>query len=182
MNNKYDQKEESVIEGAFRLRDEGRRLSHIIEKFPDYRSEVREIFGIVAFIKENEDKVSAPKNILKTLLSKLPDNFKIQSATIITRESIPSNRLSSPIEELNENSNELPIFESESISGISISKWKVTIPIIIVLIILGLFLMQKDSTEKNTAQNITSTSSPQELNSSMLTGSINDALPSMGQQ
>ena len=51
MNNNYDQKEELVIEKAFRMRDEGRRLSHLVEKFPEYKEEIREIFGVAAFIK-----------------------------------------------------------------------------------------------------------------------------------
>lgn len=180
MNNNYDQKERLVIEKSFRMRDEGSRLSNVIEKFPEYKAEIREIFGIGAFIKENKDKISAPKNILKTILSKLPDNFRFERMTESRDEPAFGNHIALANESLSESSAELPIFESESIPIIGNSKWKVAVPIIILFIILGIFLMRKDSTEKNTAEN-TSTST-QEMNASMLTGSINDALPSIGQE
>ncbi|MBM2818297.1 MAG: hypothetical protein HW401_887, partial [Parcubacteria group bacterium] len=58
MNSSLDQKKISVIEDALKLKDEGKRLSFIIAKFPQYESEIREIFGTVVFIKENKDKVA----------------------------------------------------------------------------------------------------------------------------
>lgn len=179
MSDKYGRKEESVIEGAFRLRDEGKRPSHIIEKFSDYQAEIREIFGIVSFIKENEDRVSAPKNILKTLLSRLPDDSKTHAVLFYKDRLAIDNRAPFKKEEdFKEDDDKLPIFESDK--AFTASKWKVAIPIIIALIILGLFLTRKDSTRINTAENNSLDS--RELNPSSITGSINDALPAIGQE
>ena len=61
------------------LRDKGKRISYIVDKFPGYELDIREHFGIVAFLKGISDKVTAPKNVLKIIISKIPDNSTVQT-------------------------------------------------------------------------------------------------------
>ncbi|MBU6431495.1 hypothetical protein KGQ29_03920 [Patescibacteria group bacterium] len=146
MNGNVDQKKISVIEDALKLKDEGRRLSSIVEKFPDYESEIREVFGTAAFIMENEDRIFAPKNILKTILSKMADNMSHAKA-------IP--RLNKEIAE--ESKNSFPIMEAfeegdaslESENSLMFRKWKIIIPVIILAIITGIILLRSGSRVKS---------------------------------
>ena len=143
MNSNLDQKKVSVIEDALKMKDEGKRLSFIIAKFPDYESEIREIFGTVVFIKENKDKVTAPKNILKTLLSKIPESPAAQPATRFKKEIARENNAYTPSvrdDEVSDRDDPLMEIESGKIFG----KWKIIIPVVILAIVTAVIWLRSD--------------------------------------
>lgn len=144
MNRNLDPKKESALEEALKLKDEGKRLPYIIAKFPDYESEIREIFGIVAFIRENDNKVSAPKNILKTLLSKMTDNSSnpsFQPKTHFKKEIVRENNFYIPTEEETEKEevgDEVP----DQGSNLYFGKWKIIMPVAILAIVMAVILLR----------------------------------------
>lgn len=140
MDRNLDQKKVSAIEEALKLKDEGKRLSYIIAKFPDYESEIREVFGIVVFIRENEDKVSAPKNILKTLLSKMTDNSPLEPEARFRKEAERENNIYISLEEDEEVPDEAP----DTGNSLSFSKWKIIIPVAILAIVMAFLLLRSD--------------------------------------
>ncbi len=167
MNSNLGQNKMSVIEEALKFKDEGKRLSYIIEKFPDYESEIREVFGTVAFIKENDVEISAPKNILKTLLSKMTDNSLVQPETYFKKEiERVSNNVYVPVAESDEDTGD----DGSSISSennIMFSKWKIIIPMIILAVVMGIILLRSGSRAKNEIinKNIESSQNLDRLNS-----------------
>lgn len=163
MNGNFNQKKESVIEEALKLKDEGKRLSYIVKEFPNYESEVREVFGMVAFIRENADKIIAPKNILKTLLSKMPDDSPSQVASRPQKEIARENNIHGSIAEGGEDSDASPKTENNLMFG----KWKIIIPVIILAIAMGVMLLRSDSRTKDEIinENIETTQNLDELNS-----------------
>lgn len=176
MNGNLDQKKEYLVEEALKLKDEGRRLPYIIEKFPDYESEIREIFGTVAFIRENDNKVSAPKNILKTLLSKMTGNSGAQSSPRLRREIDDENSAFVPITKNDEeawNNVSSIILENNTIFG----KWKIIIPVIILAIAMGVMLLRSDSRTKDEIinENIETTQNSEESNSVPNTNDISSS-------
>ena len=86
MNDNFNQNKMSDIEEALKLKDEGKRLPYIIKKFPNCESEIREVFGTVAFLKENAEKIGAPVNVFKTLLSKMPGNSSVRLETHLKKD------------------------------------------------------------------------------------------------
>lgn len=173
MNGNLNQKKESVIEEALKLKDEGKRLSYIIEKFPDYESEIREVFGTVAFVMENTDKLIAPKNILKTLLSKMPDNSPAQSASRPQKEIAQENNARGLMMEDEEDNDMFPETENNLIFG----KWKIIIPVIILAIAMVVMLLRSDSRTKDEIinENIETTQNSDELNSVSNPGDISSS-------
>ena len=148
MNSNLDQKKVSVIEDALKMKEEGRRLSFIIAKFPDYESEIREIFGTVVFIKENKDKVKAPINILKTILSKIPESPPARPGTVFKKESTREINRQPAFAEDDEDisyGDSLIINEDNKI----FDKWKVIIPVIILAVVMGVLLLRSDSKTNN---------------------------------
>lgn len=152
MNSSLDQKKASVIEESFHLKDEGMRLSFIIEKFPDYEMEIREIFGTVVFIKENNDKINASKNILKTLLSKIPESSRVQPLQSFSpkeKEVFKRDNIYVKNEE-ESGGDEGDNLSSENLDNNSIlNKWKIIAPVIVLAIVMGIVLLRSDSRIKN---------------------------------
>ncbi|MDE1988448.1 MAG: hypothetical protein KGJ58_03890 [Patescibacteria group bacterium] len=139
MNGNFDQKKISVIEDALKLKDEGRRLSYIVEKFPDYESEIREVFGTAAFIMENKDKVFVSKNILKTILSKMADDKpRTQVIPRLNKEITRESKDSSPRMELLEEGD----IQLESENSLMFKKWRIIMFVIILAIITGIILLR----------------------------------------
>lgn len=173
MNGNLNQKKESVIEEALKLKDEGKRLSYIIEKFPDYESEIREVFGTAAFVMENTDKVIAPKNILKTLLSKMPDNSPAQFAARPQKEIAQENNVRGLVMEDEEDNDAA----TETENNLAFGKWKIIIPVIILAIAMGVMLLRSDSRTKNEIinENIETTQNSDGLNSVSNTGDISSS-------
>lgn len=173
MNGNFNQKKESVIEEALKLKDEGKRLSYIVKEFPDYESEIREVFGTVAFIRENADKIIAPKNILKTLLSKMPDDSPAQATPRPQKEIAQENNIHGSIAEGAEDSDASPKTENNLMFG----KWKIIIPIIILAIAMGVMLLRSDSRTKDEIinENIETTQNLDELNSVPNAGDISSS-------
>lgn len=177
MNRNFDPKKESAIEEALKLKDEGKRLSYIIAKFPDYESEIREVFGIVAFIRENDEKVSVPKNILKTLLSKMTDHSPLEPETRFKREAARENNIYISLEEDEEVRDEAP----DTGNSLFFGKWKIIIPVAILAIVMAFLLLRsgpikdvevinenmetsQNSTELSSASNSSEIDSPTESN------------------
>lgn len=173
MNGNLNQKKESVIEEALKLKDEGKRLSYIIEKFPDYESEIREVFGMVAFVMGNTDKLIASKNILKTLLSKMPDDSPAQAASRFQKEIAQENNVHGLMME-DEEDNE--VF-TETENNLVFGKWKIIIPVIILAIAMGVMLLRSDSRMKDEIinENIETPQNSDELNSVSNTGDISSS-------
>lgn len=140
MNRNLNPKKESAVEEALKLKDEGKRLSYIIAKFPDYESEIREVFGVVAFIRENDNKVSVPKNILKTLLSKMTDNSPFKPEVRFKKEVIRENNFYIPAEE--ENEKEEVNDEVDPGSNLSFGKWKIIMPVAVLAIVMAIILLR----------------------------------------
>lgn len=147
-----DLRKEKIIERAFKMREEGKRLAYIFGKFPEYESEIREVFGTVAFIKENESNIAAPKNIFKTILSKLPDKLPlIQNYSTIANKK-ETNRKVYSLPEIND----LPSNkkESESRNDLPYGKLKIALLIVIISVIWLVFFLKRDSkTGESDSQN-----------------------------
>ena len=144
MNRNLEQKKISAVEESLKLKDEGRRLSYIIEKFSDYESEIREVFGTVAFIKENNDKISAPKNILKTLLSKIPENSWTQPPPRQVKEIPKEDDIYIRVEKDAEDDEDANFPPEEADNNSIFNKWKIIIPVIILAIAMGIILLRSD--------------------------------------
>lgn len=178
MNDSFNQKKMSDIEEALKLKDEGKRLPYIIKKFPNCEFEIREVFGTVAFLKENAEKISAPINIFKTLLSKMPGNPTVQLET----------RLKKEIERVNDNAHvpKAMDYENAGNSGLSMSesennkmfgKWKIIASVIILAIIMGFILLRSDSKMKidSINENIKPPQNSDELSSASSSGDISSS-------
>jgi len=149
MNNNFYQKRISIIEDALKLKDEGKRLSYIIGKFSDYESEIREVFGTVAFIVENKDKIEISKNILKTLLSKMPDDFS-SSIDLEKQKKEFSSEENFQIQTKEEADDDDRVGLSvTSEDGVVFGKWKIMATVIILAIITGTILLRSDSKIEN---------------------------------
>lgn len=143
MNQNLNQKKVSVVEEALKLKNEGKRLSHIIAKFPDYESEIREVFGVATFIKENNDKVSAPKNILKTLLSKINGNLADKNDIVSKRKFVPENNIRIlPEKEIEDEEINNEIYDLEN--NLTFGKWKIILPVVILSIVMAIILFRSD--------------------------------------
>ena len=177
MNRNLEQKKISAIEESLKLKDEGKRLSYIIEKFSDYESEIREIFGIVAFIKENNDKISAPKNVLKTLLSKIPENSWIQSSQWQEKEISNENNVYSRFEKDAEGDEGGNFPQEETDNNFIFNKWKIIIPVIILSVVMGIILLRSDSKIESEIinENIEMAQNKIKLNPSMDTADISSS-------
>ena len=169
MNDNLDQKKEFAIVGAIKLKEAGKRMSYIIGKFPDYESEIREIFGIVAFIKENDTKIFAPKNVLKTTLSKMTAGSQIQAASLPRKElmmekgnniHIPDTTLVTAMEDTGDYGAPPEIQDS-----LTLGKWKIILPVIILAVAAGILLLRSDSKKTNEIinQNIGTSQNSDEL-------------------
>lgn len=166
MNIRPEQKKTSVIEEALILKDEGKRLSSIVGKFPDYESEIREIFGTVVFIKENSAKISVSKNILKTLLSKIPAIPSPQQEARFRKEIEQKNNIyPSNIENKEykkEEEEEEEVYRdllTESQDNKILSRWKIILPVIVLSIVTGVILLKSDSGKKIELINVNSENS-----------------------
>lgn len=165
-----DQKKYSVIEEAFLLKDKGKRVSYIVGKFSGYEAEIREHFGIVAFLKEVADKVVIPKNILKIIISRIPNNSVVQKLTDYKQET-PKIQ-------------EKPIFVDEenkaiySENNILSNKFKIII-FAIALIILSLIFLKKDSNQNDFIEN-KNMEMFKKIDILQPAGNINDTLPAIG--
>ena len=159
MNSNLEQKKESAVDDAIKLKEAGKRLFYIIGKFPDYESEIREVFGIVAFIKENNAKIFVPKNILKTILSKMTAGSPIQ-ATPLPKKEITQD-IHASIAEDEEYGGESPEIENNLMPG----KWKIILPVVILAVITGITLLRSDSKKKDEIinQNIGTSQNSDEL-------------------
>jgi len=169
MNSSLEQKKISAVEESLKLKDEGRQLSYIIEKFSDYESEIREIFGIVAFIKENNDKISAPKNILKTLLSKIPENSWTQPPPRQVKEIPKEDDAYIRVEKDGEDDEGTDFPPEETDNDFIFNKWKIIIPVIILAIVMGIILLRSDSRIESdtTSENVETTQNKTEFSPSM---------------
>lgn len=149
MNDSFNQKKMSDIEEALKLKDEGKRLPYIIKKFPNCEFEIREVFGTVAFLKENAEKIAAPINIFKTLLSKMPGNPTVQLETCLKKEIELAND-NAPVPETGyyENAKNGDLLMSESENDKMFGKWKIIASVIILAIIMGFILLRSDSKMK----------------------------------
>lgn len=141
MNQNLNPKKASAIEDALKLKDEGKRLSYIIEKLPNYESEIREIFGIVAFIRENNDKVPAPKNILKTLLSKVNDNSINKKEVDFRKKIEPEHNVYFPPEKEIEDG-EVYDETSDLKNNLPFGKWKIIVSVGILSIVMATILLR----------------------------------------
>lgn len=152
MNDSFNQKKMSDIEEALKLKDEGKRLPYIVKKFPNRESEIREVFGTVLFLKENAEKIAAPINIFKTLLSKMPGDSPIQLETCLKKEiERANNNAYVPETRYYENAKNggLPMSESsESENDKMFGKWKIIASVIILAIIMGFIFLRSDSKMK----------------------------------
>jgi len=143
MNSNLEQKKESAVDDAIKLKEAGKRLFYIIGKFPDYESEIREVFGIVAFIKENNAKIFVPKNILKTILSKMTAGSPIQASPLPEKEIAQD--IHASIAEDEDYGGEPPEIENNLMPG----KWKIILPVVILAFIAGITLLRSDSKKKD---------------------------------
>ena len=177
MNRNLEQKKISAAEEALKLKDEGRRLSYIIGKFSDYESEIREIFGIVAFIKENNDKISAPKNVLKTLLSKIPENSWTQPPPRQEKEISKEDSDYIRVEEDAEDDEGANFPPEETDNDFIFNKWKIIIPVIILAIVMGIILLRSDSKIKSetTSDDVETIQNKIEMNPSMDAANISSS-------
>lgn len=176
--NNFDQKKISVIEDALKMKDEGKRLSYIVGKFPDYESEIREVFGTAAFIVENKDKMAIPKNILKTLLSKMSDDFSSPiGLERQKKEFVPKENSQIQTKEEVDNGDDLG-----SLSAISennpVGKWKIIAPVIILAIVMGILLFKSDSKIENETIIDENIGIPQESDESDYISSVNNEVSS----
>lgn len=171
MNNILEQKKDPIIEEAFLLRDKGKRLSYIVGKFPRYETEIREHFGIVAFVKGVADKVTAPKNILKIIISRIPDNSVIQTLADYKQERTQTQEKPMPA---SKEKDTISLSENNILSN----KLKIVI-FAVALIILGFIFLRKDSS-KNDLTGDKNMEMFKKIDILQPAGNINDILPAVG--
>lgn len=170
ISNITDKKNYSVIEEAFLLKDKGKSVSYIVGKFPGYEEDIREHFGIVAFLKKVADKIVTPKNILKIIISRIPNNSIVQKLTDCKQE-IPKMQ-------------EKPIFiveEGKTMSpenNILSNKFKIII-FAIALIILSIIFLKKDSNQNDFIEK-KNMEMFKKIDILQPAGNINDILPAVG--
>lgn len=165
-----DPKSHSIIEEAFLLKDKGKRISYIIAKFPGYESEIREHFGVVAFLKKVADKIIIPRNILKIIISRIPNNLVTQKLTTYKQE----------IPKIQEKSvfavEEDKVISSEN--NILSNKFKIII-FAIALIILSIIFLKKDSNQNDLTES-KNIEMFKKIDILQPAGNINDILPAVG--
>lgn len=179
MNDSFNQKKMSNIEESLKLKDEGKRLPYIVKKFPNCESEIREVFGTVVFLKENAEKIAAPINIFKTLLSKMPGNSPIQLETRLKKEIKRANdNAYVPETRYYENAKNDGLPMSESKNDNMLGKWKIIASVIILATVMGFILLRSDSKMKKDSinENIKSSQNSDELSSVSNTGNISSSV------
>lgn len=171
MSNLLEKKKESIIEEAFLLRDKGKRISYIADKFPGYELDIREHFGIVAFLKGIADKVTAPKNVLKIIISKIPDNSAVQTLADYKKE-VPKTQ-EKPIPAFDEK--DAVLTPENNI----LSKRLRIIIFLIALIALSLIYLRKNPTQ-NDVPGVKNIEMLKRIDVLRPVGNINDILPAVG--
>jgi len=140
---------------ALKLQEEGKSVPEILDSFPDYKNELREMFLIIDKIKGQKEVIVPPKEILNK---------------IITNEEI-SRYLKRGVE--NSHTKGRPSLETNQIHETMTFNWKVVIPVGLAIIVVA--ILAYTQFVKKAPQYATETTTGEEIVLPQATGNVDDA-------
>lgn len=156
---------EKIIEKCLKMKEENKSDKEIYSVFPDKEEDIKEIFSILNWLKEEGGKIKPSSQILKNILKKIPEEKPI-SADVgvgVTKELLFRYNNKSEGRAIVDNT-----IISQNIIKLKNMKWSIwlSVGVIIVLVVVGIFKFVDKSQEQNIAQ--------EQESSSMINGNENE--------
>lgn len=88
--NETNEKIEYIISQAADMRDNGKSIADILNKFPEHQEEIKDVFLIVDELKNSKNLIEPPKELLRSIIDRIPKDSVTNSNEnryIITEDS-----------------------------------------------------------------------------------------------
>lgn len=88
--NETNEKIEYIISQAADMRDNGKSIADILNKFPEHQEEIKDVFLIVDGLKNSKNLIEPPKELLRSIIDRIPKDSVTNSNEnryIITEDS-----------------------------------------------------------------------------------------------